>query len=223
MLRKGLLSAVLILLLPALLAAYTIVLKNGRRVEARQRYTLEAGVVKYVGTDGRQYSLPLADVDLEATERANAEPRSRRPKVWTNDDIEQLVGRAPVGVTSAEPAPEAPAGGEAAPAAEGKEEAGAKAEEAKPQPPKEQDPEYWQKRLEPLRNELTQIDQQLQQLRGGQNQAASNAINVAGSNPGVQVADTIRRLEARRAEVQREIESIQAEARRAGIPPGYLR
>lgn len=222
MLRRVVMLAALILLLPALLAAYTVVLKDGRRLEARQRYTLEASMVKFVGTDGRPYSFPLDQVDLAATERANPTARPR-PKVWTNDELELLTRRAPVSVTGTEAAPQAPAGGEATPAAEGKMEGAAEGEAAKPALPKEQDPEYWQKRLAPLRAELSQVEQQLQQTRRGQGQAASNAISLAENSPGVQVADTIRRLEQRRAEILREIDSIQAEARRAGVPPGYLR
>lgn len=222
MLRRIVLLAASILLLPALLAAYTIVLKDGRRLEARQRYTLEAGMVRFIGTDGRGYAFPIGQVDLEATERAN--PRERpRPKVWTNDELELLTGRTLVSVTGAEAAPQAPAAGAEAAAAEGKMEGEAEGEAPKPALPKEQDPEYWQKRLQPLRTELAQIDQQLKQTRSGQSQAASNSINLAEGNPGVQVADTLRRLEQRRAEVQREIESIQAEARRAGVSPGYVR
>jgi len=47
MLRKAFLAAVAALLLPALLAAEIVVLKDGRRIEARGRYTVEAGMVKF--------------------------------------------------------------------------------------------------------------------------------------------------------------------------------
>ncbi len=61
MLRKALLAGALALLLapsaaglPVLLsAAYTVVLKDGRRIEARSRYLLYKGMVRFTGLDGR--------------------------------------------------------------------------------------------------------------------------------------------------------------------------
>lgn len=222
MLRKAFLAAVAALLLPALLAADVVVLKDGRRIEARGRYTVEAGVVKFTGVDGRAYQFPLEAVDLRASEEASAEaPKPPRPKVWTNDDLELLKEKAPVSVMgTARAAAPAAAEAEAEAVAEGEGEAAA---EPVPGPPKEQTREYWQERLQPLRDELGRIEQQLQRLRRGQGQAASNAVDVMGSNPGVQVEDTIRQLERRRTQVQQQIADIQAEARRAGVPPGYVR
>ncbi|MGH9861851.1 MAG: hypothetical protein ACRD35_00340 [Candidatus Acidiferrales bacterium] len=226
MLRKTFAAVILALLLPALLSAYIIVLKNGRRLEARARYTVEAGKVKCTGTDGIAYEFPLSAVDFEATERANAPEGKRTPKVWTNDELEVLTRTGPVGISETESAPEAaaPATGEgsAAPAAEGAAEPAAE-EETKPLPPKEQDPEYWRKRLQPLRDELGKVEQQLQQLRSGQNQAASNAVSLQSDAPGVEVADTIRRLERKREDLLRQIDDVQAEARRAGVPPAWVR
>lgn len=212
MLRKALIAAVALLLLPALLSAYTIVLKDGRRIEAQSRYVIENGLVTFTGTDGRPYQFPLAQVDLIATNRANA---PRRGKVWTNDDIERLKGGGAVTVMGSAPA--APASEE--PLAE-ESAAGEEGEEA---PPKEETREYWQGRLRPLQEELTQIDQQIQNLRRSEGQAASNAINVLGGNPGVQVEDTLRRLEKHRTEIQQQIAALQEEARRKGVPPGWVR
>lgn len=225
MLHKGFVVLAATLLLPLLLSADTVVLKDGRRIEARGSYKVEAGAVKFTGVDGRAYQFPLEAVDLRASEDASAEAaKSERPKVWTNDDLELLREKAPVSVmgtarAAAPAAAEAEAQTEAA--AEG--EAEAAGAEAVPGPPKEQTREYWQERLQPLRDELNRLEQQIQQLRRGQGQAASNAINVTASNPGVQVEDTIRQLERRRTQVQQQIADIQAEARRAGVPPGYTR
>lgn len=222
MLRKGFLILAAVLLLPVVLSAYTVVLKNGRRLEARERYVVERGVAKFVGMDGQPHQIPLAEIDVPATERANAaaasEPSRRpRPKVWTNDDVDALREGRAVNVVGTAAAPPAAAeeGGE------GEEATGE--EKPKPSPPKEDTPEYWQERLKPLRGELAQIDKQIQQLRAGQGKAESNAINMAAGNPGVQVEDTIRQLEKRRKEVQAQIETVQLEAKRRGIDPGYLR
>ncbi|HSC77276.1 MAG TPA: hypothetical protein VLB32_01830 [Candidatus Acidoferrales bacterium] len=231
--RRNVLSSLLLLLLiPALLSAYTIVLKNGQRIEAQGRYVVEGNMAKFTDSNGRPRQVPVGEIDVVATERANAAaattipvPRAdegkRGPKVWTNDEIERLVrGDRTLVVGTAAPASPSAATEEAAPAAE--EAAAAPAEEA-PQKPKEQTPEYWQERMKPLREEMAKVDQQLQQLRSGQGQAASNAINVNANAPGVDVRDTIQRLEQKRADLQRQFEDLQTEARRAGVPPGWVR
>ncbi|HXE75626.1 MAG TPA: hypothetical protein VNN18_08330 [Candidatus Xenobia bacterium] len=226
--RRSILFPFFILLLfPALLSAYTIVLKNGQRIEAQGRYLVEGNMAKFTDATGRQRQIPVGDIDVVATERANAggavpsaAESKRGPKVWTNDDIERLVRGQTIDIIGTL-APAATPAQEAAPA-EG-EAAEAPAEEEQPQKPKEQTQEYWQERMKPLREEMAKIDQQLQQLRGGQGQAVSNAINVNTNAPGVDVADTIRRLEQRRGELQRQIEDLQAEARRAGVPAGWVR
>ena len=74
-----------------------------------------------------------------------------------------------------------------------------------------------------MRNELANVEQQLQTSRSGQGQAGSNSLDLNTNAPGADVADTIRRLERRREEIQREITAIQDEARRLGVPPGYVR
>ena len=227
--RRIFFSLIAILLLPGLLAAYTIVLKDGQRLEAQGRYRIEGNVAKFTDASGRQRQVPLAEIDVAATERANAPAAAapaaapsaadrRKRKVWSNDEIELLVRGQRISLVGEGTAAVAPAE-EAASA-----EAGAEEEApAEPLPPKEQTPEYWQERLKPLREELAKVDQELQASRSGQNRAASNAIDVSGNAPGVDVRDTIARLEQRRADLQRQIEDIQTEARRMGIPAGWVR
>ncbi len=216
MLRKGLLVLLALMLAPLLVSAYTVVLKNGQRIEAQRPHTIEGNMVKFVGTDGRPYSIPLNSVDLEATERVNA--AERRPKVWTNEDLKRL-STAPVSVVGSarRRAPSEEAGAAQEPSAEGAEETG------EPLPPQEETTEYWQEKLRTLYEEQAQIDEQMQRLRSGRNQAASNAINVQGNALGVQVEDTIQRLERRKQEIQQQIRDVQRQAERHGIPPGKLR
>ena len=228
--RRIFLSLVAILLLPGLLAAYTIVLKNGQRIETQGRYSIEGNVAKFVDASGRQRQVPLAEIDVAATERANAPAVAapaatpsaaarRKPKIWSNDEIEMLVRGQKVSVLG-EASAAAAFAEEAAPAEAGAEEEAAPAE---PLPPKEQTPEYWQERLKPLREELAKVEQELQQLRSGEGRAASNAVSINANDLGPNVDDVIQQLERRRGELQQKIEGIQDEARRMGIPAGWVR
>ena len=230
--RNVILSILVLLLIPALVSAYTIVLKNGQRIEAQGRYVVEGNMARFTDATGRQRQVPVGDIDVVATERANVSggtsipvPRAaegqRGPKVWTNDEIERLVRGERINVVGSVAAAEAaPAAGEGTTAAASE---AAPDEQAQPQKPKEQTPEYWTERAKPIREELAKVEQQLQQLRSGQGQAVSNAINVNTNAPGVDVADTIRRLEQRRTELQRQMDDLQTEARRAGVPSSWVR
>ncbi len=118
--RKLVLLVAFILVALVAAADYTIVLRDGRRIVAREKYAVDQGVVRFVGTDGQSYQFALTEVDLAATERANAPPGERPRKfVWTNDEIERLglKGRINiVGPRPAEPAPPEAKSVEAAPA-----------------------------------------------------------------------------------------------------------
>jgi hypothetical protein len=223
MLRKALLAGALALLLappaaglPVLLsAAYTVVLKDGRRIEARSRYLVYKGMVRFTGLDGRAYQFPLTEVNLLATNEANRTADKPKRKVWTNDDLQNLKPGAPISVMGgAQPA--ASAAGEPG-------EAAAADEAAESAPDPEDTREYWQERLKPLREELAKIDQQLRQFRTGRGQAASNVIDINTNAEGIGVADALQQLERRRTEIRQEITALQTEARRKGVPPGYVR
>jgi hypothetical protein len=54
-------------------AAYVVMLKNGSRVVARDRYQLKGSNVVVTLRNGTLTSIPLAHVDLEATEKLNAQ------------------------------------------------------------------------------------------------------------------------------------------------------
>jgi len=218
MLRRTLLAAAALLLLPALLHAYTVVLKDGRKFNARVRYTVQDGLAKFSDAGGKYYEFPLDQIDQAATETANRGKVGGR--LWMNDDVEALRRSSPISVFGSEAAPAAePAAAEGEAAAEG----AAPQKEAKPLPPKENTAEYWQQRLKPLRDEMAQIDQQLSDLRSQLGRSSSNSLSVTSASGGADVTDTIRRLEARRNEVQQQIEAVQAEARRQGFSSSAVR
>jgi hypothetical protein len=64
--------ALLVAAVPAQ-AAYVVMLKNGSRVVARDRYQLKGSNVVVTMRNGTLTSIPLAHVDLEATEKLNAQ------------------------------------------------------------------------------------------------------------------------------------------------------
>jgi hypothetical protein len=91
------------------------------------------------------------------------------------------------------------------------------------QPPltPEQERTGWQEKLQPLLEELAQVDGVVGQM---EKEAAARGmtlypVTVGGSA----TADLLRRLKARAGALQLEISAIEDEARRASAPPGWLR
>src|SRR5215207_1470304 len=54
--------------------AYTLVMRGGRRVEIPEGFRLAGSALTYETAPGVGVTLPLDHIDIEATERANAEP-----------------------------------------------------------------------------------------------------------------------------------------------------
>lgn len=234
MIRKVLFALLIVALVPLVAAAeYLVVLKDGRRLAAREKYTIDSGTVHFISVDGQAYRFALGEIDVAATNQANAPAKkeARRFVVWTNDELERLrpsprinvVGERPA-EASGEAAKSEAAAGEAA-AGEAGTEAEPEAEKPKPLPPREQDPETYRERLRPLRTELADVERQISDLQrtiqtGG---GTGGGVGMTRSNPGVDPRDTLQRLQRRRDDIQRQIGSIEAEARRNGISPGQIR
>ena len=77
-----------------------------------------------------------------------------------------------------------------------------------PEPPENQTREYWQNRVAPLNAELARLEQELDRLQ---------------TLTGAAVQVRIDRLEATRGQLQEQLDAIGREARRLGIPAGWLR
>ncbi len=69
--RRNLTLALLLLLLAAPLAAYTIYLKDGSRLIAREKYTLDGDRALIVLQNGTQTFLDASEIDAPRTEAAN--------------------------------------------------------------------------------------------------------------------------------------------------------
>lgn len=70
-----LLTVVLFLFLTAsATSAYTIIMRDGRRVEIPNEFTVTNSTLTYVVSNGFQKTIQLNTVDIAATERANGEP-----------------------------------------------------------------------------------------------------------------------------------------------------
>ncbi len=85
----------------------------------------------------------------------------------------------------------------------------------------EQQREAWKKRLEALRAELARVESEIRRLR---EEAAARGFELIGPGAGGSMtAQMLADLEQRRSQLRQQIADIEEEARRAGVPPAWLR
>ena len=73
-LRRGLFVVVFLALTVSAVNAYTVVMRDGRRVEIPNEFTVTNSTLTYEVGNGFQVTMQLNTVDIAATERANGQP-----------------------------------------------------------------------------------------------------------------------------------------------------
>jgi len=73
-LRRGFFVVVFLALTVSAVNAYTVVMRDGRRVEIPNEFTVTNSTLTYAVSNGFQVTIQLNTVDIAATERANKQP-----------------------------------------------------------------------------------------------------------------------------------------------------
>ena len=169
----------------------------------------------------------LADVARKTEEQRQ---KSKTPaKVYTNEDLK----RDPTSSTSSAPSTSVPSAPEVKPSTSpstSKEapKADAKDNATSQEPPKDQ--KYWKDRMTGARSQLTRSKLLLDALQTRLNSLTNDIVNRA--DPAQRAVlerdrqDTVREMERLKKEIQdqtKAISDIEEEARRASVPPGWLR
>lgn len=71
--RRFLVASFLLVLTATAASAYTIVMRNGRRVEVPNTFTLTSSTLTYETAPGIQVTIQMTGIDIAATERANGQ------------------------------------------------------------------------------------------------------------------------------------------------------
>ncbi len=72
--RRLLVASFLLIFTATAASAYTVVLRNGRRVEVPNTFTLTKSTLTYETAPGIQVTIQVASIDIAATERLNGQP-----------------------------------------------------------------------------------------------------------------------------------------------------
>ena len=159
---------------------------------------------------------PLAEVAKKEQERRKT--LKTPPKVITAKDLPK---------TSAPPPAPAPASG--APAGPGGAEPAAAAPEQKPGEP-ERDETWWRTRMGQLREALRRDEAFLEALQSRVNALSTDFVNRDDPFQRAKIAEDrqkalseMERVKTEIEQLKKQIEDLEEEARKAGVPPGWLR
>lgn len=136
-------------------------------------------------------------------------PEKKPKKVWTNDDLDGISAHVSVVGNPANSA----AGKNSSNASGNRGQSAARAAD------------YFRSQLMPLHNQLKAIDKELGHLRNfkAENTIPSEGIVRQTCCSTISIADQIGQLEAKRKNVQAQIDDLEDQARKMGIEPGQLR
>ena len=154
-------------------------------------------------------SAPASDKPADAANKPTDAPANPAPKkVYTNDDLHGMQ-RGDVSVVGNSKA-ERP----------GRDSSTGKKDE-----------QYWHNRAQRIRDQIADVDRQIADYMKAEQGAAN--VGVSSSTPpppgaytlGARSRSTaqIQRLQNRKAALEQQMDQLQEEARRAGVPPGWLR
>jgi hypothetical protein len=91
--RKFLVASFLLVFTATAASAYTVVMRNGRRVEIPNTFTMTKSGLTYETAPGIQVTIQLAGIDVAATERINNQPAG---SLLANASQPKPVAAAPV-------------------------------------------------------------------------------------------------------------------------------
>jgi chromosome segregation ATPase len=151
----------------------------------------------------------------------SSKKQDKEKKVWTNDDLKRLPDTVNV---AGQPAATSSAAEQNAATPENPNTASPNAAKQSSGPAQDAATEYL-KQIAPLRQELADIDQRLNIIRQGEKNGAgaSDAVSLTNVPTGVDTQGEIEVLQKRRAQIAADIDNLETEAQRNGIPPGDLR
>ena len=156
---------------------------------------------------------PAAPADKTALKQdAQATPEKKKPKkIWTNDEVATLPGEVSVvGQANQGVAPRRKAGHDSS------------ADQGQGQ---ESQIDSYRQQIGQLHNQIDAADQRIAQLKNfkGENGSPTGGINPNKGYNMVPLEDQVKQLEAKKKQLQGQIDDLENEARKNGIDPGKLR
>ncbi len=150
----------------------------------------------------------LAPVSQHATQKTGKKPK----KVWTNEEISTVGGPGSISVVGNADPNVKPSSRE-------------DRTKALPTPAGDKQIAAYRERLNQLHNELEVTEKKISDLRNfkAENTSVSGGINMNHRYSMTPVEDQVKHLEARKKQLESQIEAVEEQARKNGVEPGELR
>jgi hypothetical protein len=202
-------------------SASLIILKDGTQFEANAKPVCMEGLYRFTDMQGQFRTIPVAQVDVPATEEANkgtSTPNSKKAtRILTNEGMaETLSGSRP-------------------PQNNGQVSSNSHRSTAVPtqkelSTPQASDPRaeaYWRKRAGEIRTKMEQVDKAIADLSEKMKSGKSDGVKIAfDTYTPVMLAsfgDQMKPLQQEKDKLQLQMSTLEEEARKAGVQPGWLR
>jgi hypothetical protein len=158
-----------------------------------------------------------SDSVAEAARKMKADKTKPAPKkVITDDDLSSIKGNgvSVVGDEGAGPEDEKSQADKSGGAAQGK--------------PGVKDEAYWRARAKPIRDQLAAVDEEIQKTQDEIKKGGGAGFDAqSGLNQNVIFFEDrntkLKKLEEKKAQLQKQMEALEDEARKEGVPSGWLR
>jgi hypothetical protein len=92
----------------------------------------------------------------------------------------------------------------------------------------QRDQAYWHNQAQKLRNQIADVDRQIAQFTASnpQNAAGEGPVNTTNGTNATYIGsqgNRLRNLQARKAALEKQLDELEEQARKAGVPPGWMR
>jgi type IV secretory pathway VirB10-like protein len=160
----------------------------------------------------------LAEVSRNTEAARNATPGTPPARVYSNKDLPEVAPLPPAqaSTNSTAPAPASPAPAPSTPSAD--------------KPPAAKDEAYWRDRMRPLRERLDSAraladdtKRRAETLMRAADRCFMLGIVCADYSESLRLTEEHKVLAAAVAHAERDVAALEEEARRAGVPPGWVR
>ncbi len=199
-------------------AAYKVVLKDGKVLEARSKPVSMEGHLRFTDTQNQFHAIPVHLVDMNATQSQNTTEResqkSKATKVLTNEDISSKPSTATEGTRG--------------PTASGSaSQSKPEVLPGKPAPAARRDEAYWRGRAKQIRDETARVDKEIKALndkiKSGKTDGFKIGFETYNSVIYANFESQAKELEKQKEKLLQMMLELEEEARKAGAEPGWLR
>jgi hypothetical protein len=166
---------------------------------------------------------PAKPTPASASTQDASKDKKKPKKVWTNEELTGVNGN--ISVVGSEPSATSTNSASSSNPTKDSKDPNENDKDSSAKSARDKQLAAYRDKLRPLRMQFEATEKKLSDLRNfkGDNTSSSGGINMNQSYSMTPIEDQIKQLEAKKIQLQDQIDSVESEARKAGFDPGDLR